>query len=143
MTVIRSFKKDIQLAKLCYKLQIGSQLADGPLRTLDGYLAQLNQLGLFTQSIVLGPVVLTRAYGVDGPNDSGQVIQAAVTSDFGAAAVVWNSEDYHAAQDDYELERDALDRAVALRKCAPAIRSLVWPHVSELVDELMGRVTIV
>jgi hypothetical protein len=133
---------DVVLGQLCHKLTVGSQLADTPLCALDSYLSQLNQLGLFNQSIVLGPVVLRRAHGVDGRTDSGELVQAAITTDFGAAAVYWDSLDFDDVKDSHDFEGEALDRATPLRKCAPAIRSVVWPHVPALVTKLLDRATI-
>ncbi len=61
MHLIQSADTEMVLAQLCYTLQLGSQLADAPMRTVDGYLAQLKKLGLFHRSIVLGPVIVSRA----------------------------------------------------------------------------------
>ncbi len=142
MNLIPNADTEMVLAQLCHTLQLGSQLADAPMRTVDGYFAQLRKLGIFHRSIVLGPVIVSRAYGVDGPGDSGELVQAALTTNFGAAAVFWNSEDYSYAREAGTSESDAFAAARPLRDCVPAIRAVLWPHIPPLVVVLLGQVDI-
>ena len=126
-------------AQLCSSLQQGSELADAPMRCVDNHLAQLKRLGLLRRSIVVGPVVISRSYGVDGPGDSGEFVQAAVTTSHGTAAVFWNSDDFAEFKSDNEFEAEAFLRTRPLRDCSPAIRSMVWPHIDLLLLQLIAQ----
>ncbi len=125
--------------QLCNSLQLSSQLVDAPMRSVDTYLAQMNRLGLFNRSIVVGPIVIRRSYGVDGRSDSGEFIQAAVTTDHGTAAVFWDSEDYVELKSSHDFEAEAWSRVRPLRECPPAIRSMVWPHLDSLLVRLIAQ----
>ncbi len=142
MKLIPDADTEMVLAQLCYTLQLGSQLADAPIRAVDGYFAQLRKLGFFRRSIVLGPVIVSRAYGVEGPSDSGELIQAAVTSDLGAAAVFWDSEDYNRALESRTCECEALEAVRPLHDCEPAIRAVIWPHIPALVQKLLDQIDV-
>jgi len=133
------FRAETRLAQLCQSLRIGDHLADSPLLYLDSCLSQLHDLGFFNSTIVVGPIVLSRSYGFDGPVDSGELIQAAVTTDRGAAAVFWDSEDYAQLRNEEAFLSEAYWRVRPLRDCAPAIRSVVWPHIEPLLIQLFGR----
>jgi len=119
-----------------------SSEADIPMQSIDGYIQRLNDLGLFHRSIVCGPIAMTRSYGVEGPSDSGQLVQAGVTTELGSVAIFWDSEDFCEANQSQAFEEEAMMRAVALCDCTPAIRSIVWPHIAKLVDQLMSQIVI-
>jgi hypothetical protein len=130
------------IANLCSPLQIGAQLAEAPMRSVDCYIDQLNRLGLLNTTLVLGPIVIRRSYGVGGPSDSGQLIQAAISTEHGTAAAFWDSEDYALYKNDPAFEQEAMSRVRPLRDCGPAIRAMVWPHVSELLVRLTSGFTL-
>lgn len=138
MTSNHSTSAEAIIANLCGPLQIGAQLAEAPMRSVDSYIDQLNKSGLLHTTIVLGPIVIRRSYGVDGPTDSGELIQAAVSTAHGTAAVFWDSEDYVLFKGDPQFEAEALDRARPLRECPPAIRSMIWPQINELLIRLIS-----
>lgn len=116
--------------------------SDMAMQSIDGYIQRLNDLGFFHRNIICGPIVMTRSYGIDGPSDSGQLVQAAVTSDHGSAVIFWDSEDYYEANQSQVFKEEAMLRVVALSDCTPAVRAVVWPHIAELVDRLMSCVVI-
>jgi len=142
MILITTNDTDAVFARLQDTLTAVSRECDMPLQTMDGYIQRLNDLGLFHRNIICGPIVMTRSYGIDGPSDSGQLVQAAVTTDHGAAVIFWDSEDYYEANQSQVFEEEAMSRTVALCDCTPAIRSIVWPHIADLVERLMCQVVI-
>ena len=131
------------MAELFRLLDDDIQVTDKHLQILDGYCIQLNRIGYVHRSIVVGPIVLRRSYGLDGPEDSGQLVQAALTTDFGSAAIFWDTEDYGDAIRTGDLERIAMESAVPLCKCESAIRSLVYPKIPNLVALLLESHKIV
>ncbi len=108
MNSITEPNTEVMLAKLCYDLQLGLRLSERPLKVFDSCLEKLNEFGLFHESFILGPVVLRRSFGINGPSDSDELIQAAVTTDFGAAAVFWDIEDYCDAKHACTIESEAI-----------------------------------
>lgn len=126
------------IASLCGPLQIGAQLADAPMRSIDSYIKQLNGLGLLYPTIALGTIVISRSYGVYCREESNELIQAAVSTRHGTAAVYWDSEDYLLFEDGADFHSEAMQRARPLRDCPAAIRSMVWPQVNKLLVQVLN-----
>ena len=126
------------IASLCGPLQIGAQLADAPMRSIDSYIKQLNGSGLLNPTIALGTIVISRSYGVDCHEESNELIQAAVSTRHGTAAVYWDSEDYLQFEGGPDFHSEAMRRARPLRECPPAIRSMVWPQVNKLLVQVLN-----
>jgi hypothetical protein len=126
------------IAGLCGPLQVGAQLAEAPMRSIDSYIEQLNQSGLLYPTLALGTIVMSRSYGMHCQSESNELIQAAVSTKHGTAAVYWDSEDYMDFEDDPDFEAEALIRTRPLRECPPAIRSLVWPQINGLLMRVIN-----
>ena len=138
MTNTQNNRAESVLAKFCEPLQIVAQRAEAQMRSVDSYINQLNRSGLLHRTIVLGPIIISRSYGIDSPSDSGELILAAVTTDHGTTAVFWDSEDYASYRHDPEFEAESLARARPLRDCPPAIQSLIWPQIKPLLMRLIS-----
>lgn len=121
------------------QLQRAVVAADALIEIYDSKLEQLEELGLHLPSPLLGELVVWRAYGCDGPDESHELIQAGLIPDVGLAAVFWNSQEYENVLDYGNLGGQATDRARPLWDCAPAIRGLVLPHAERLIDLLLKR----
>src|SRR6056297_717158 len=123
-------------------LKAGAMLAEQQVVTFNGHVRELFEMGLFPRDCYLGPIVLSRGYGLDGPTDSGELVQAVLCTQSGAAAVHWDTEEYQTLNQEDDLAVSANDRAVPLQQCAPAIQALVRPTIPRLLDRLLNSVTI-
>jgi len=140
MTVNDSANAESSVAKILGPVCFESEAIAARIKQFDSYITQFHSLGFVNRTIIVGPIVMRRSYGLDGPSDSGQLIQAAITTDHGVVAVIWDSEDYATSIQESTFDEDALDRARPLRECAPAVRSRVMPYVGELVLKLINCV---
>ena len=106
---------------------------------------RMRDLGVFHSSIALGPIVLRRHYGIEGPTDSGEIVQAGISSDSGLVAVFWDTEDLYEAHkaDTGSMELDAAERSRPLAECGAAIRWLVAKHANTLARSLFKAATVV
>ena len=101
--------------------------------------AKLREAGLFNETLILGPIVLRRDWGLEGPSDSGELVQAAMCSHRGLVAVFWDTEDLAEAEscDPPMTDVDAQDRARPLGDCQPVIQWLVAKEADKLLDRLV------
>ena len=125
--------RDGSIGQVCETLQSGAQAAETHIRNVDLYIEKVSALGLVNRTIITGPIVIRRGYGIDGPCDSGELIQAAISTEHGTAAVFWDSEDYAWCRHHDQFEFEAMLRARPLRECSPAIRAMVYPQVNDLL----------
>ena len=129
-----------QLTQFLCDMRARVQAVDAAIKAFDKQVSELHHLGLIHRTILLGPVALTRGYAVGGPSISGEVVQAALASDGGAAAIFWDSEDRCLDLSVEETESEAMDKARRLADCPAAIRTAVWPHMNELLAKLIADI---
>jgi hypothetical protein len=129
-----------QLAKVCESLATGATFAKAYVQSVDRYIAQLRDLGLLNATLIAGPVVIRRSHGSDGPSDSGELIQAAISLEQGTVAIFWDSEDFALYQHDAGFEAEAMLRARPLRECASGIQTILWPAVNDCLAVLLEKV---
>ena len=127
------------ISRLCRTLDRRAQDAAAYMQSVDRNVAQLRSLGLVNRTIITGPIVIQRSHGLNGPSDSGELIQAAISTEHGTVAVFWDSEDFALYRHDEEFDAEAMERARPLRECSPAVRAMVAPHICHLLGELLGR----
>ena len=91
------------LEQLNLAIRQETEHAEPYFRTLNMQLRQLHSSGLFPNVALLGPVVLVRPYGVDGPWDTGEIVQAALGLPSGFGAIYWDTEEIGENQDESEV----------------------------------------
>lgn len=118
---------------------------EGIITRVNGQVDHLQKLGIFHSSIVLGPIVMRRHYGIDGPSDVAEIVQAGLSSDCGLVAIFWDTDALHEATDAGSPvgEWDAVDRSRPLSECSPIIRWLVAKHSKGLLEELLRTARVI
>ena len=109
------------------------------MQSVDRNIEQISFLGLVDRSIVMGPVVARRRHGANELSGSPVLIQAAISTEHGTAAVFWNVEDFAFNRHDSKFEAEAMKRARPLRECSRAVQAMVWPHLATMLGELLNR----
>jgi len=142
MNRIKSRCGHVSIARACDTLQRGALDMDAYLQSVDRNVVQLRSLGLVNRTIIMGPIVIRRRHRLDNATGSFELIQAAISTEHGMAAVFWDSEDFELSKQDELFEAEAMERARPLRDCVPAVRGLVSPHICQLLGELLGRCQI-
>lgn len=91
-----------------------------------------------SQTAILSGMLHAQPYGVEGPSDSGRILQAAAPLPGGMGIVAWDSEDDadHACDPDASV-REAFVRFVPFHELPPAIVGLLLPHLAPMVDRVL------
>ena len=106
-------------------------------------LGQLGETGFVHETVVLGAVIYYRYYASQpGGNDSGQLVQAALSVAGGIGVVLWDSEEYAELQDVPDgLQVEAQLGFVPFERCEPALQGLLLPQIEPLLQQLRRRLT--
>jgi hypothetical protein len=133
-----------QLVDQLNTLESNRHVWEGIITRVNSQVARLRELGVFHSTIVLGPLVMRRDYGVDGPGEGAEVVQAGLSSDCGLVAIFWDTEDLHEANkaEAAVKEWDAIDRARPLSECSALVRWLVAKESNQLLTMLIRRANL-
>ncbi len=115
--------------------------ADQQLPRLIKRLNGLASIGLLSKDILIGPIVMMRSDGMELADEGDTIVQAALTTHMGPAALFWSGDEFSDPGMFPSLEAEALDRAMPLRHCSIAVRGLVWPEVPALLKQALNRVS--
>lgn len=135
----RSLSEMIEsLRRLDLKLRSQIDAAETWVPQIDQVVDNLVSIGLLQEMVVLGSVVHTSSYNPQfGPEDSGQIIQAAFGIGLGGfGALRWDSEEYLA------FTKDSFDQELLQRKIVPflslddATRGLLLPQLRPLIGTI-------
>jgi hypothetical protein len=129
------------LRRLSVWARHASDQAEAKIREVNTWARQLGELGFLNDTVILGPVILSRGYEPrPGGNDSGQLVQAALYVPRGFGVVYWDSEEYVELYPVVDtLESEALHRLEPFEDREPAIKGLLLPHVEPLLEKLYRR----
>lgn len=133
-----------ELARLLGELESEQSALEAVINQVNSQVGRFREAGFFNESLVLGDVILQRHWGIMGPQDSSELVQAAICSERGLMAVFWELEEYLDAQqrDGTAPEDDAQDRCRCLDECPPLIRWLVANKAEQLLERLCGSAKI-
>jgi hypothetical protein len=103
---------------------------------------QLAQSGLPNPTILLGRVVLRRAYSPrPGGDDSGEVLQAALAVPGGFGIVAWDSEELAELSEMPDtMESVARGYFIPFADCEPALRGMLGKQAERLLVELFEQI---
>ncbi len=129
-----------KLSSLCNRISDQVESTDRVIDAVDRAIQQARQLGLCHRQLSIGPVAFSRLFGPDGPTECLELMQAAVTTDFGCTAVAWSSDDHQEWQEGGEEHAEAFKRCVPLRDCSPAVRVALLRDIPDLLRSLLHGV---
>ncbi|WP_146411622.1 hypothetical protein [Crateriforma conspicua] len=98
------------LRQMTDELAAAIGVADRSIDELNRIVKAIDETGLLFPVVITGPVFLRRWYSPHGQDDNLQIVQAALSSEFGAAAVFWNGEEF-----DDLVNSDSMDDLAASR----------------------------
>ncbi|QDU59954.1 hypothetical protein Pan216_07890 [Planctomycetes bacterium Pan216] len=129
------------LKQLNLRLRHLNEQAEARVEGLNEQFRALHATGMLHNLVLLGSVILSRPYGVGGPFDSGQSIQAALSLRAGVGAIYWDTEDAATLADDPDgYEREASGRVVPFEECEPAVRALLYSCIPDLVERMIKEI---
>lgn len=137
--IMNPYRNGQSLTAQLHELEAGQHVWEGIIARVNHQVERLQDLGVFNSTIILGPLVMRREYGVDGPADSAEIVQAGLSSESGLVAIFWDIEDLHEANkaELHAKDWDAIDRARPLSECSTQIRWLVAKESHGLLELLM------
>ncbi|WP_157368543.1 hypothetical protein [Zavarzinella formosa] len=130
------------LDALLTRLRRDSEHGDAAVEGLNDRLRRLYDTGILGETVIMGPVVLTRPFSLGGRPDGSQAIQAVLTLPAGFGAVYWDSEAWHDIENDADREALAHIWVNPYESCEAAVRALLAPHVTGLLRCLLGSIDL-
>lgn len=126
------------LKKLNLSVRTQMDIAECYVPAINRQIENIAALDLLPNLSFAGSVILDRAYGPNGPQDSGQFIQAVLLFPDGIGICIWDSEEYLEVRKNAEFQYElARARFQHFDKCEPAIKGLLLAHADKLLDRLL------
>lgn len=131
-----------QLRELNLLLRGRFEQAEAQIPPINDQIARLSRVRLLHKTALLGPVIYQRNYSdVNGPHESGQILQVALLIPGGIGIVSWDSKEYAALREPGRPpEAEAFRYFLPFDECDPAIRGLLLPHMEPLLEQLVLRI---
>lgn len=116
-----------------------AEQAEARVAEADDLVRALHRAGRVRPAVILGPVMGVRPYDPGhGPEDSGQVIQAALLVPEGVGVLFWDTEDLHQFPPGPDRDREARRLFTPLADLRPLMRVQLLPYAAELLTKLFG-----
>lgn len=133
-----------RLRMLNLVLRLRLEQAEARIPGINDLIQQLFAIELLPETALLGLVIFERHYSAQtGPQDSSQVLQAAILIPGGLGVVCWDSEDYLAFRNHLpENLQELFLKFVPFDRCGSAVKALLLPQVEPLMERLMTRFPI-
>lgn len=117
-----------------------TEQAEARLADATALVRELHVAGRARPAVLLGPVMAVRPYDPGcGPEDSGQVTQAALLVPEGLGVVYWDTEDLAALSPGPDREREARRLFTPAADLRPLVRVHLLPYAADLVACLIPR----
>lgn len=129
-----------KLDAFCNRVSDQVDSTDRVIAAVDQAVQHTHRLGLCHRTIIVGPIAVRRMYGSDGPPECLELIQPAITPEFGCGAVCWSSDDYRDWEECGDDADELFERCKPLRDCQPAVRVASIGHIPDLLRSLLRRV---
>ena len=133
-----------RLAALLQKLSLtvaqAAEVAELHLERLDGYIVLMHQGGLLQEQVRLGHVFLQAPIrSQDNRPDSSLTYQACIVPDLGIGAVIVDTEEYVALEEEDQLEANARHYFRHHAQLTPFQKSLLLVAVQEMVEGISSE----
>jgi hypothetical protein len=127
-----------QLASLNVQIRHDMEQAEAKIERANKLVRELRGTGLLTGRVVLGPFFTGTYEPGFGPQDSGQVTQAALLVSKGFGVCYWDTEEFwELGQTPEGLDSHARRRFQAFNDCSPAEKKFLLPFVEEMLEDLI------
>lgn len=112
--------------------------AEARIPELNELIERVASLGVLPDLVLLGKVALQRPYDTgQGPEDSSQVLQAALLVPGGLGAVIWDTEDLLSVREEPGgLVPHAKSRFFPFDELSPGEKGVLFAHFAPLVERL-------
>jgi hypothetical protein len=111
--------------------------AEAKIEASRNLIEELGNTGLLTGRVVLGPTYQQPYAPGCGPQDSGQIVQAALIIPQGFGVCYWDTNEFWDLENSPDgLEPLARTKFQAFESCTPAEKKFLSPFVDEMLDEL-------
>jgi hypothetical protein len=88
--------------------------------------------------LLLGSIVLSQPYSLEAEmSSSGQMVQAALSSQNGFGVILWDSEELAELNRSARLEYEAAQRFVPIGECPPAIKAAMLSELEPLLGQFL------
>lgn len=126
-----------ELSSLNLQIKHAMEQAEAKVERVSHLVRELGTTGLVGREVLLGRYY-DRPYDPDyGPNDTGQVVQAALLIPEGLGVCLWDTEEFSALQSSAEgLEPSARLRFRGFDDCSPAEKRFLLPFIEEMLEDL-------
>lgn len=130
-----------QLRQLNLSLRIQLEQAEARIPGINDLIEQLATIELVSETALLGLVIYEKHYSaLNGPQDSGQVLQSVLMIPGGIGVICWDTEEYLAFRDHPPDDLSELFlKYVPFNSCVSAVKALLLPQVEPLMELLMKR----
>lgn len=117
--------------------------AEAKMGEVNRLLGQLGETGFVHETVVLGEVIHHRYYAPQAwGNDSGQLVQVALSVPGGIGVVLWDTEEYAELRDVPDgLKSEARLGFIPFERCESALKALLLPHIEPLLQQLRRHLT--
>ena len=132
------------LAEMNLRLRRQLEVAEMLIPRLNEMLDQLHAIRLADSTVLAGRVIHQQPYLMSlGPQDSGQILQAALMLPGGFGVVVLDSEEYLDHQNaPIRTGNDLHSRFVRFDECQSAVKALLLPEAHKLLGRLFTNLAI-
>lgn len=129
-----------RLKEVSYLITHLNEPTEAKLGELNAHLHLLSQSGLLAEAVILGAIIHQRNYPPrPGGHSSVLYFHAALVARRGVGTILWDSEEYFAAEAEDALETLAPASFVAFHDCEPIVKVLLLPHVETLLEGVIER----
>lgn len=132
------------LAQLNVVFALNGEKVEAECQGLNDQIEAFFRNGAINSFAILGPVLMDRLYEGAVPPESGQIIQAAIGLPGGLGVVFWDSE-VEAMQSKETEDRQvrAIGSIVPVESLSPALRTLLRPHIGNLLVRFVDHLRMI
>jgi hypothetical protein len=126
-----------QLGTLNLQIKHDMEQAEAKVERVNGLVRELGTTGLLSRRVILGPDYTHPWDPGCGPQDSAQVVQAALLVPEGFGVCLWSTDEFlEFEQSPGGLEQHARKKFEPFEKCCSADKKFLLPFVEEMLEDL-------